>query len=164
MKTQLEEVSRTDPTIVMTRTFAAPRDLVWEAFTNPEYVVQWYGGHLFSNPTCEMDVREGGIWKHRMRTPSGAEFDLEFVYVVVRKPEKLVWKNDEAHAKKKGLPQVEMTVTLEDAGATTKWKLVARFASIAERDRAAGTEFVKTIDEGSEKLDAIVKALAGGER
>jgi uncharacterized protein YndB with AHSA1/START domain len=159
MKVQLEELSPTEPTIVMTRSFNAPRDLVWEAFTDPKYVAQWYGGHHFSSPSCEMDVREGGIWRHTMKTPSGAEFALEFVYLVVRKPEKLVWRNNDARAREKGLPQIEMTVTLEDAGEKTNWKLVARFASIAERDHVAKTEFAKTIDDGSEKLDAIVKSL-----
>jgi len=48
--------------IVMSRIFDAPRPLVWKAMTEPEHLVQWWGGHGFTNPVCEMDARPGGRW------------------------------------------------------------------------------------------------------
>ncbi len=149
--------------IVMSRTFDAPRDVVWLAFTDPKHVTKWYGGFGFANPVCEMDVRPGGIWRHVMRTPSGAEYAMEFVYVEVVRPEKLVWKNT-THGNRPapGQHNIVNTVTLEDAGKQTKWKLVARFDSVADRDQAMKNGFSTVITQGSEKLNDIVKALAAG--
>ena len=159
MKMQIDSSSVDRATIVMTRTFDAPRELVWEALTNPKHVQKWYGGHYFSNPHCEMDVREGGIWRHEMRTPQGHDFKLEFVYVEVKKPERLVWKHVDHDTRKDGPPKSIMTVTLEDLGAKTKWTLVAEFDSIAQRDEVARTGFASIISEGAEKLNDIVKGL-----
>ena len=58
------EISATEPTIVMSRIYDAPRSLVWEAMTEPRHVRQWWGGPAVSNPVCEMDVRPGGRWEH----------------------------------------------------------------------------------------------------
>jgi uncharacterized protein YndB with AHSA1/START domain len=148
--------------IVMTRTFDAPREVVWTAFTTPKHVAKWYGGHAFGNPVCEMDVRPGGLWRHVMRTPDGSEYKMEFVFVEVVKPERLVWKNARDGKPPPGLLNVLNTVTLEEAGAKTKWTLVARFDSLAERDIAVKKGFSSVITEGSEKLNEIVKALSAG--
>lgn len=149
------------PIIIMSRTFYAPRATVWVAFTTPEHVTKWYGGHGFANPVCEMDVRPGGRWRHTMRTPDGTELKMDFVYVEVLRPEKLVWKNA-SHPKPPapGLLNVINTVTLEDAGKQTKWKLVALFDSIADRDLALGNGFTRVITQGSEKLNDLVRALS----
>jgi uncharacterized protein YndB with AHSA1/START domain len=55
----------------MTRTYEAPRELVWEVITEPRHVIQWWGGAGCSNPICEMDVRPGGDWRHVMRFADG---------------------------------------------------------------------------------------------
>jgi uncharacterized protein YndB with AHSA1/START domain len=146
--------------IVMSRTFDAPREVVWTAFTAPEHVAKWYGGHGFGNPVCEMDVRPGGLWRHVMRTPDGSEYKMEFVFVEVVKPERLVWKNAHDGKPPPGQLNVLNTVTLEEAGAKTKWTLVARFDSLAERDVAVKNGFATVITQGSEKLNDIVKTLS----
>jgi len=68
----------------------APREVVWQAFTNPKLAARWYDGRGFANPVCEMDVRPGGHWHHVMRTPDGGEHPLHFIFVEVLKPERLV--------------------------------------------------------------------------
>jgi uncharacterized protein YndB with AHSA1/START domain len=146
--------------IVMSRTFDAPRDVVWTAFTTPEHVRKWYGGHGFGNPVCEMDVRPGGLWRHVMRTPDGSEYAMEYVFVEVVKPERLVWKNARDGKPPPGQLNVLNTVTLEDAGTKTEWTFVARFDSLADRDLAAKKGFATIITQGSEKLNDIVKGLS----
>jgi uncharacterized protein YndB with AHSA1/START domain len=148
-----------EPVILMTRTFDAPRRAVWAAFTDPKHVAQWYGGHGFANPVCEMDVRPGGRWRHVMRTPDGIEHAMELVFVEVVKPEKLVWK----HADAKGSPPPDfrntMTVTLEEDGDRTRWTLVTRFASVAARDAAIEFGFAAVIAEGAEKLNDLAMTI-----
>jgi uncharacterized protein YndB with AHSA1/START domain len=60
--------------MVVTRVFDAPRELVWKAWTEPEYVMQWWGPKGFTSPVCEMDFRVGGKALCCMKTPDGQEF------------------------------------------------------------------------------------------
>jgi uncharacterized protein YndB with AHSA1/START domain len=60
--------------MVITRVFDAPRALVWKAWTDPKYVMQWWGPKGFTSPFCEMDFRVGGKFRCCMKTPDGQEF------------------------------------------------------------------------------------------
>ena len=60
--------------MVVTRVFNAPRELVWKAWTEPKYVMQWWGPKGFTSPVCKMDFRVGGKFLCCMRTPDGQEF------------------------------------------------------------------------------------------
>jgi len=59
--------------MVVTRIFDAPRELVWKAWTDPKYIMQWWGPKGFSCPTCEIDFRVGGKSLLCMKTPDGYE-------------------------------------------------------------------------------------------
>ena len=59
--------------MTITRVFDAPRPLVWEAWTNPKYVMQWWGPKSFTSPVCKIDFRVGGKFLYCMRTPDGQE-------------------------------------------------------------------------------------------
>ncbi len=60
--------------MVVTRIFDAPRELVWKAYTDPDYVMQWWGPKGFTSPFCRMDFRVGGKYLLCMRSPDGQEF------------------------------------------------------------------------------------------
>jgi uncharacterized protein YndB with AHSA1/START domain len=60
--------------MVVTRVFDAPRELVWKAWTDPKYVMQWWGPKGFTAPFCKMDFRVGGKFLCCMRAPDGQEF------------------------------------------------------------------------------------------
>ena len=59
--------------MVITRVFDAPRELVWKAWTEPEYVMQWWGPKGWTSPACEIDFRGGGRYLCCMRSPDGYE-------------------------------------------------------------------------------------------
>lgn len=69
-KTMVNETER----MTVTRIFDAPRELVWKAWTDPKYVMQWWGPKGFTAPYCKIDFREGGKFHCCMRTPDGQEF------------------------------------------------------------------------------------------
>lgn len=77
--------------MVVTRVFDAPRALVWKAWTNPEYVMQWWGPHGFTSPACTMDFRVGGKYHCCMRTPDGQEFWNTGEYHEIVPLEKIVY-------------------------------------------------------------------------
>jgi uncharacterized protein YndB with AHSA1/START domain len=78
----------TDREIVLTRSFAAPRSLVFEAWTTPEHVRHWWG----CSPLviCEIDLRGGGAWRYVMRLQNGEEHGFHGVYREVVAPARLV--------------------------------------------------------------------------
>ncbi len=63
-----------DTEIVISRVLHAPRELVWEAWTNPEHVVHWWGPRGFTNTTKRHEFRVGGYWEHTMHGPDGTNY------------------------------------------------------------------------------------------
>jgi uncharacterized protein YndB with AHSA1/START domain len=76
--------------MVVTRVFDAPRELVWKAWTEPKYVMQWWGPHGFTSPYCQMDFRVGGKSLCCMKTPDGQEFWNAIEYHEIVLHEKIV--------------------------------------------------------------------------
>ena len=66
-KNTVNEIER----MVVTRIFDAPRELVWKAWTDPKYVMQWWGPKGFTAPVCKMDFRVGGKFLWCMKAPDG---------------------------------------------------------------------------------------------
>jgi uncharacterized protein YndB with AHSA1/START domain len=141
-----------EPVVIVTRMFDAPRALVWDVITDPKHVVHWYGGPGFTNPVCEMDLRPGGAWRHVMQAPNGARFRINSVFLEVVKPERLVWKTIKDENREPAPPTAVSTVTLEEHGNQTKWTLVARFDSIAERDISVSMGFARMIGMGADRI------------
>ena len=76
--------------MTVTRVFDAPRELVWKAWTEPKYVMQWWGPQGFSAPVCQMDFRVGGKSLLCMKSPEGQEFWNGIEYHEIIPHEKIV--------------------------------------------------------------------------
>ena len=63
-----------DSEIVISRVLHAPRELVWEAWTNPEHVANWWGPRGFTNTAKRHEFRVGGYWEHTMHGPDGTDY------------------------------------------------------------------------------------------
>ncbi|MEL7833171.1 SRPBCC domain-containing protein [Fodinibius sp. Rm-B-1B1-1] len=85
-------MKKTDTTnkLVITRHFDAPRALVWEAWTHPGKIKQWWGPKDFSCPHASIDLRKGGSYLNCMRSPEGKEFWSTGTYKKINAPSKLV--------------------------------------------------------------------------
>jgi uncharacterized protein YndB with AHSA1/START domain len=59
---------------VITRVLDAPRALVFEAFTDPVHIGEWWGPDGFTNTMQEMHVKPGGAWRHIMHGPDGTDY------------------------------------------------------------------------------------------
>jgi uncharacterized protein YndB with AHSA1/START domain len=149
----------TDATIILTRVYDAPRARVWEAITEPRHIVQWWGGAGVENPVCEIDLRPGGIWHHVMRFPGGHEMVMDFVFVEIAPPGLLVWRHADHDTRRDGAPVPRITVTLEDLGAQTRWRMVAQFLTPAARDAALAMGFTGPIEASGERLVAYLPTI-----
>ena len=78
---------------VISRIFDAPRELLWECFTEPERMRQWWGPKGCSVVSAKMDRRPGGTYHYGMRVPNGQVMWGKFVYREIKAPERLVWVN-----------------------------------------------------------------------
>jgi uncharacterized protein YndB with AHSA1/START domain len=158
----LTEVAVAETTIAMSRVYDAPRELVWQAMTQAKHIRRWWGGPGFSNPVCEMDVRPGGLWHHVMRFPDGHELRLEFVFLEVEPPCRLTWRHVDHGSRKDGPPTCRTTVTLDDLGGRTRWRMVAEFNSPSEREAAIAIGFSRPIEISNDSLVEYLKTMPGG--
>ena len=77
--------------IVTTRTFKAPRPLVYKAWTDPEHLKAWWGPKGFTNTFHVFDFRVGGKWTFTMHGPDKGHYPNDCTFVAIREPELLVW-------------------------------------------------------------------------
>ena len=74
----------------ITRTFDAPREAVWEAWTKPEHFATWFATEAMEMRDVELDVRPGGKWHGTMVVPNGNNVEWHGSYLEVVEPERLV--------------------------------------------------------------------------
>ncbi|WP_447983890.1 SRPBCC family protein [Nitrospira sp. Nam74] len=79
--------------LVLERIVDLPPALVWDAWTVPEHLTQWFTPEPWRTVACEIDLRPGGIFRTVMRSPEGQEFPNVGCYLEIIKNEKLVWTN-----------------------------------------------------------------------
>ena len=148
-----------DREIVITRDFNAPRELVWEAMTNPKHVVNWWGPRGFRSTIETMDFRVGGVWKHVMVGPDGVKYPNESVFQEIVKPERIVYQHG---GQREGGPGVSFvsTWTFEAlAAGQTRVTMRGVFPSAADRDFVV-KEF-GAIEGGKQTLMRLGEFLAG---
>jgi len=117
------------PDLVLSRTFNAPRSLVFQAWTDPARVAQWWGPRGFTNPVCELDVRPGGAMRIHMRGPDGTVYPMSGTYEEIVEPERIVFVGSALDGTGRPLFAVRHTVTFADHGATTTLTVTAHVLS-----------------------------------
>lgn len=135
--------------LLITRTFDAPRELVWKAWTDPERVKRWWGPKEFTAPFCNIDLRVGGVSLYCMRSPDGKDYWSTGVYREIVKPERIVCTDSFADEKGNVVPathygmsadfplEMLVTVTFEEHEGKTKLTLIhVGIPAGADRDGA----------------------------
>ncbi len=146
-----------DREIVISREFNAPRELVWEAMTNPKHVVNWWGPRGFLTTIEEMDFRVGGVWQHVMRGPDGVKYPNQSVFKEIVKPERIVFQHGGKRENGPGVSFVS-TWTFEALAADkTRVAIHMVFPSAAERERVV-KEF-GAIEGGKQTLERLGEYL-----
>ena len=118
-----------DREIVATRVVDAPREHVFEMFTDRQHVARWWGPKGFTSTIDEMDVRPGGVWRFVMHGPDGIDYKNKIVYDEIARPERLVYTHT-------GGAQFQATATFTSYGEKTVLAMRMLFESSRERDRA----------------------------
>lgn len=121
-----------DREIVVNRVIDAPRELVFEAFTQPEHIEKWWAPR--GATTHEMDVKPGGVWRYSQPGRGGVKQTFKIEFLELDKPARLVY--DYGPDAPDGSEPVRTTVTFEDQDGKTKVKLQLLFATAKEREQA----------------------------
>jgi uncharacterized protein YndB with AHSA1/START domain len=139
--------------LVFERTFDAPREQVWKAFTDPQSVPRWWGPHGTTTTVVEMDVRAGGAWRYVSRAPDRDEVVFYGEYLEVDPPRGFEWTFmfDVEGIGPQGGPE---TFTFEDLGGKTKVTSIGHFGSVEAIEGALATGMVAGAIETWDRLAA----------
>ncbi|HWB13688.1 MAG TPA: SRPBCC family protein [Pirellulales bacterium] len=151
--------------IVISRVFAAPRELVWQAWTEPKHVGRWWGPAGFSTTTHSLDFRPGGSWRYTMHGPDGRDYANRIEYLEIVRPSRLVYK----HGGDVGSEPVRFHVEVsfeptDENGSHTKVTMRSLFSSAQERDFVINT--YNAVEGGRQhlaNLDDYLQAMSLGE-
>jgi uncharacterized protein YndB with AHSA1/START domain len=120
-------------TLLLRRVFHAPRFLVFRAWTDPEYVAQWWGPKDFTNLICELDARPGGGIRIDMRGPDAVVHPMRGIFNEIVEPERLVFTSGALDENGDLLFEVVTTVTFSERGGKTTLTLQARVVKSTAR-------------------------------
>ncbi len=142
----------TRPELRVTRVFDAPRHLVFEAWSRPEHLSRWFTPAPLTTPSCEVDLRTGGVFRLVMRMPGGTDLpmDARFTEVVV---DEVIAFTATIH----GGVEVQTRVTLTEHGGKTTLAGHQTFSHESDATRGAHAGWAKSLDQ----LAEVVATLAG---
>ena len=156
MSEKIKDAISSDREIRVNRKFDAPRDFVFDAWTEPEKISQWWGPDGFTTTTFKMDFRPGGSWKFIMHGPDGTDYDNRIVYTEIKKPE-LIKYDHYGHLDEDGdPPHFKSTILFEEVGEETKITMRMLFPTKEARDKTI--EF-GAIEGAKQTLGRLAKYL-----
>jgi uncharacterized protein YndB with AHSA1/START domain len=148
-----------DTEVVVNRSFAAPRALVWDCHTKPELVKQWLlGPPNWTMPLCEIDLRVGGRYRYEWRHESGERMGLSGIYREIAVPSRIV-ANESFDQDWTGGETLVTSAFAESHGRTTL-TMTVRYSSKDARDAALKTGMTDGMEQSYTKLDAFLAAAA----
>jgi uncharacterized protein YndB with AHSA1/START domain len=142
-----------DREVTVTRVVAAPRALVFDAWTKPEHIANWMlGPDDWTMPVCEVDLREGGAWHFVWRAPDGAEMDMHGEYREISPPERMVstetWGPE--------WPETINTIVFSEEDGRTTIVMTVLYPSKDARDAALATGMKDGMNQSFDRLAAYL--------
>jgi len=145
-----------DTQVAIVRAFAAPRLIVFEAWTNPTYIRQWMlGPPGWTMPICELDLRPGGAWRYVWRKENGAEMEMTGEVREVDPPARVVtterWGPD--------WPETMNAMDLVEEDGVTTVTLTITYSSKEAREAALQTGMKDGMEMSFARLDSLVGSM-----
>jgi uncharacterized protein YndB with AHSA1/START domain len=152
----------TDEQILITREFAAPRHLVFKAWTTPELVERWWHAKRGQMTVAEIDLRVGGKWRYVMVTEDGFEVAFHGEYREIVPNERIV--STEVY---EGAPQAEgveegtlNTLTLAEADGLTTMTVLVQAPSKEIRDAIIESGMEAGMQDAMDLLEEVAVSLS----
>jgi uncharacterized protein YndB with AHSA1/START domain len=154
----LKVTTPSDREIDLSRTFDAPRHLVFECLYRPELLKRWLGVHgAWTWKVCEIDFRVGGSYRYVWQGPGGMEMGMGGVYREIVAPERIVAteKFDQAWYPGEGLAAYLLT----EQGSRTQLTIRARYDSKEIRDEVLKSPMEQGVGVGFQKLADLLASI-----
>lgn len=140
--------------LVITRTFDAPRDVVFAAMTDPDLIPKWWGPRDAPATVDRMEVRPGGSWRFTGSDADGNEFAFRGVYHDVVAPERVI----QTFEFEPWSGQVALeTLTLEEVDGRTRYVAHSVSQSVEDRDAMVASGMESGARETLERLAELVE-------
>jgi uncharacterized protein YndB with AHSA1/START domain len=147
-----------DRELAITRTFDAPREILFKMWTDPNHMAQWWGPHGFTNPVCNLDVRAGGAIRIDMRGPEGTVYPMTGTFREIVRPQRLVFTAEALDQSGTVVLEVLNTVIFEEKNGKTTLTLQARVTKVT----GEGVSYLEGMEAGwtqsLERLASQVKS------
>ena len=148
-----------DLELQLSRVLNAPRVRVFEAWTQPEHVRQWWGQKDSTMVVCEIDLRVGGAWRFVEHAADGNEYPFRGEYNEVTPPERLVHTFIFDVEPFNARPAI-VTVTFEELGGQTRVTETMLFETVEDRDGMVQSGMETGAAESYDRLDALLMRLS----
>lgn len=135
------------PELRMTRVFDAPRRLVFKAWSKAEYVSRWFTPAPLTTPSCEVDLRPGGVFRVVMRMPDGIEYPMDGRFTEVVPNERIAFL-----ARIHGGLDVQTTVTFTEHDGKTTLTVHQVYSRETDATRGAEAGWTTTLAQLAEHL------------
>jgi uncharacterized protein YndB with AHSA1/START domain len=129
--------------LLIARLFDAPRELVFKAWTKPEYLTRWWGPNGFTVPVCELEFRAGGVLRFVFRGPDGKDYPFDGAYVEIVEPERIVFRGNIHDVPGQ---DVVTTVTFAEHEGKTKLTVNQIYSFESDATRGASVGWSQTLD------------------
>jgi uncharacterized protein YndB with AHSA1/START domain len=136
--------------IVISRVISAPRELVFEAFTEVRHLSQWWGPEGFTTTTRAFEFRAGGVWDFVMHGPDGTDYQEWITWTEIDPPARIAMLHGESRDDPNAF---ESVLTFEPDGATTRIEMRTLFPTKELRDEAV--EKYGAIEGGQQTLSNL---------
>ena len=144
------------PFIDMTREFAAPRELIYRAHTDPELLAQWIGPRRLTTEVARFDVHDGGTWRFVQRDADGSEYAFHGVFHGDPSPAGIVqtfeFEGAPGHVSLDALK-------FDEVDGRTTLRVHSVFQSVEARDAMVSAGMETGVQEGYERLDELVERV-----
>ena len=151
-----------DEVIALSRVFDAPRELVFEAFTRPEHLAQFWGPRGMDNVACTVDLRVGGVFRVDVRGPDGRIYPATGVYREIVPPERLVYAATTTDDNPCGAglpPRSIVTLRFEAQGSKTRLTVHAQLQSRADVEAAIAGGFNRGWEDSFDRLKELLAKI-----
>lgn len=157
MATQSNTAANLQKELHLTRIFDAPREVVFQAWTDAKQLARWWGPKGFTNPVCEIDPRPGGAINIHMHAPYGEVYPMGGIFHEITPPDRIVFTS-KAFLDGKGNAELEVmnTITFAEHNGKTKLTLHAKVVKATPMTAQALSGMDQGWNESLDRLAALV--------
>ncbi|MBA3705089.1 MAG: SRPBCC family protein [Bacteroidetes bacterium] len=143
--------------IHITREFDAPRELVFKAYTNPEFLTQWLGPKGYTMTIEKFDSRSNGMYRYIHKDKDGKEFVFHGVMHEILQPERIIQTFEFEGLPEKGHVSLETARFEALSNDRTRVSSQSVFQTVADRDGMIQSGMERGVKEGYERLDELLE-------